>query len=158
MYRKLFSSDAELKKYQQESIDEAMQGLKSAEKLVPGITGVCSRSVDANQEYMQLLGGECSSTVLKELGRIDQEIEHLIPSVSNIMQQFEQQQKTYVQNCSTASPETPISSSLQEVKWLDDMVASSRNIVQQMQNDPEMQELIKNLTGKVMFPPDDQLG
>lgn len=74
------------------------------------------------------------------------------------MQQFEQQQKTYVQNCSTASPETPISSSLQQVKWLDDMVASSRNIVQQMQNDPEMQELIKNLTGKVMFPPDDQLG
>lgn len=69
MYRKLFSSDAELKKYQQESIDEAMQGLKSAEKLVPGITGVCSRSVDANQEYMQLLGGERSSTVLKELGR-----------------------------------------------------------------------------------------
>ncbi len=126
IYRKLFSDPEEcreeLKKYQQESLAEAVKELKLAEGEIPGITAACVKSVHEGQEFMQLLGGGCSNNVLQELEEA--------------------------------------STSLQEVKWLDDLVASSMNMINQMQNDPEMQELMGQLTANTLFPntEDDQLG
>lgn len=158
MYRKLFSNPEELKQYQQESIDEAMKGLKIAEGEIPDITAACVKSVHADQEFMQLLGVGCSSSALQELDRVDQAIEQMSPQLNNVMQQFRQQQKLYVQNFNTTPQEEQASSSLQEVKWLDDVIENSRNMISQMQDDPEMQELMNNLAGNMKFFDTDQLG
>lgn len=153
----LLSNPSDLHKYQQESLDNAMQNLKLAEGFVPNITKTSLESMDKHYELMQeLMGIKDPIFELKKVKELEEEEEKIDPYLKNLVQSFQKPQ-TFIAKAS-AKPKT------QEQKvdhedndWLNALLSNTASMMNEASNDQDIQQFIQSLGNHSEFNFEDQI-
>ncbi len=153
----LLSNPSDLHKYQQESLDNAMQNLKLAEGFVPNITKTSLESMDKHYELMQELMGIKDPTLeLQKTKKIEEEEEKFDPYLKDLVQSFQNSQ-TFTSTAS-AKPKT------QEPKvdhedndWLNALLSNTASMMNEASNDQNIQQFIQSLGNHSEFNSEDHL-
>ena len=118
----LLSNPNELKKYQQESLESAIQGLKEAEKFVPGITKAATESMKEHKDFLQQLIGVKVPNVNSE------NVNQAKPKAKQAVSQKKEQKEVN-----------------EEKAWLDSLLSHSENMMNNFANSPDMQQFLQML-------------
>ena len=118
----MFTEPNELKKYQQESLESAIQGLKEAEKFVPGITKAGAESMKEHNDFLQQL------------------IEVKVPNVNS--ENVNQAKPKAEQAASQKKEQKEVN---EEKVWVDSLLSLSEKMMNNFVNDPSIQQFLQTL-------------
>jgi len=148
---KLLSNPSELHKYQQESLDNAIQELKLAENLVPNITKSGLESMGEHYEFMQqLMGIKDPIFELKKVKELEEEEEKFDPYLQDLVQSFQNPQ-TFTSKA-RAKPKTQEQKvDYEDNDWLNALLSNTESMMQEASSDPDMQQFLKTLGNNSEF-------
>jgi hypothetical protein len=142
---KLLSNPSELHKYQQESLDNAMQDLKLAEGFVPNITKSGLESMGEHYEFMQQLIGIKDPTLeLQKIKKLEEEEEKFDPYLQDLVQSFQNPQ-TFIAAASTKPKTQEQKVDHEDNDWLNALLSNTASMMHEASSDPEMQQFLKTL-------------
>jgi len=136
----LLSNPDQLKQYQQQSINDAFEGLKIGEKIIPGMTEHSVKSANEHYEFLQGLVGIKDPDI--ELEKIKQYKQKSTVTKSN-MQSFMGGQNN------TSQKQDPSQEDNQD--WLNNLVSNTKNSMNDAYNDPDMQQFLQTLGNNSNF-------
>jgi len=136
----LLSNPDQLKQYQQQSINDAFEGLKIGEKIIPGMTEHSVKSANEHYEFLQGLVGIKDPDI--ELEKIKQYKQKSTVTKSN-MQSFMGGQNN------TSQKQDP--SQEDNKDWLNNLVSNTKNSMNDAYNDPDMQQFLQTLGNNSNF-------
>ena len=147
----LLSNPSDLKHYQQESLENAMQDLKLAENLVPNITKSGLESMGEHYEFMQQLIGIKEPTLeLQKMKKFEEEEEKFDPYLKDLAQNSQKQQ-TFTTTTVT-KPETQEQKlEYEDNDWLNALLSNTNAMMNEASNDTNMQQFIKSLGNHTEF-------
>lgn len=153
----LLSNPGDLKHYQQESLENAMQELKLAENLVPNITKASLESMSEHYEFIQQLTGIKDSTLeLWKVEKLEEEEEKFVPDLQDLVQSFQKPQS--VNATTSTKPETREQKADHEDNdWLNALLSNTTSMMNEASNDPEMQQFLKTLGNNSGFNFEDSM-
>lgn len=118
----LLSNPTKLQQYQEQSINEALKGLKVAEQIVPNITADSVQSMNKNYKLLQDLVG-----------------------IKNAKAECEKVEK-YESNQPEKTKSKPDQSEQDNnMQWLSDIMSNTNSVMHEAHNDPDMKKLLKTL-------------
>jgi hypothetical protein len=142
----LLSNPDQLKQYQQQSINDAFEGLKIGEKMIPGMTEYSVKSANEHYEFLQGLVGIKDPDI--ELEKIKQYKQKSTTTKSN-MQSFMGGQNN------TSQKQDPSQEDNQD--WLNNLVSHTQTAMNEAYNDPDMQQFLQSLGNNSEFKFEDDV-
>lgn len=155
---KLLSDPNYLKQYQAQSIKDGLEGLKQAEQFVPGITKAAAESMKEHNDFLQQLMGIKSPTAnSKKSNPSGPQAEQISKdqktstSTTNMSSNVQAQPKAKEQNISDH-----IGKDSKEKNWLDNLLSNTETMMNDLSNDPEMQQFMQMLGKNSILKPEDE--
>ena len=136
----LLSNPDQLKQYQQQSINDAFEGLKIGEKMIPGMTEHSVKSANEHYEFLQGLVGIKDPDI--ELEKIKQYKQKSTTAKSN-MQSFMDAQNN------TSQKQDPLQEENQD--WLNNLVSNTQTAINEAYHNPDMQQFLQTLGNNSEF-------
>jgi len=125
----LLSNPAKLGQYQHQSISDALEDLKIADQIIPGIAKQSIKSANENYEFIEgLVGIKDSSAELEKLKQYKQK-ESKVRS----------QMQGFAANKSKANQEQ------KDEDWLNTLISNTKNSMNDAYSDPDMQQFLQTL-------------
>lgn len=147
----LLSNPSDLKHYQQESLDNAMQDLKLAEGFVPNITKTSLESMDKHYELMQeLMGIKDGALELKKVKKLEEEEEKFDPYLKDLAKSLKNPQ-TFISTASTKPKTQKQKVDHEDNDWLNALLSNTASMMQEASSDPDMQQFLKTLGNNSEF-------
>ncbi len=147
----LLSNPSDLHKYQQESLDNAMQNLKLAEGFVPNIAKSGLESMGEHYEFMQQLIGIKEPTLeLQKIKKLEEEEEKIDPYLKDLVQSFQNPQ-TFIATASTKPKTQEPKVDHEDNDWLNALLSNTASMMHEASSDPDMQQFLKTLGNNSEF-------
>ena len=145
------SNPSDLKHYQQESLEHAMQELKLAENLVPNIAKSGLESMGEHYEFMQQLIGIKEPTLeLQKIKKLEEEEEKIDPYLKDLVQSFQNPQ-TFIATASTKPKTQEQKVDHEDNDWLNALLSNTASMMHEASSDPDMQQFLKTLGNNSEF-------
>lgn len=142
---KLLSDQNYAEQYRENSINDALSGLKLTESIIPGITKQSLKSANEHYELIQQLTGiKSTSEELEKVEKYEQEFEQIKPK----MQSFPSKQSYNTQTQEKNSDDQD---------WLNDILSHTQTAMNQAYNDPDMQQFLNTLGNNSGFNFEDSI-
>lgn len=140
--RQLLSDPLYLKQYQDEVINDALAGLTLVENIIPGIS---QQSIDCASEHSdlleQLIGIKDPGRELEKVKQYEQNAEQIKPTMQGFRDRAQGNSKQQGENSN-------------EQAWLDNLLSGGEAAMHELQNDPDMAVLMRDLCGDCRLNPD----
>jgi len=140
---KFLSDQNYSKEYTEESINDALSGLKLTKNIIPGITAQSLKFANEHYESMQQLTGiKYQSEELEKIKKYKQKSEQIKQEMGGLTnkQSYNNQAQEKTSN---------------DQDWLNDILSHTQTAMNEAYHDPEMQQFMKDLGGNSGFNYDD---